>query len=75
MEEKIARLKAQMKELQAIEVQLETSPDKQVSLTDLKRSHLETAQGDGQTERWGLTIPQAPLIILTLVIRPFQIIS
>lgn len=34
LEEKIARLKAQMKELQAIEVRLNDSPDKQVSLTD-----------------------------------------
>ncbi|QKZ04182.1 IS1182 family transposase [Pseudomonas eucalypticola] len=32
--EKIAKLKAQMKELQAIEVRLNDSPDKQVSLTD-----------------------------------------
>jgi hypothetical protein len=34
LEEKIARLKTQMKELQAIEIQLNESPDKQVSLTD-----------------------------------------
>lgn len=34
LEEKIATLKAQMKELQAIEVRLNDSPDKQVSLTD-----------------------------------------
>ena len=34
LQEKIARLKEQMKELQAIEVKLEASPDKQVSLTD-----------------------------------------
>jgi transposase len=34
LEEKIAKLKEQMKALQAIEVQLEQSPDKQVSLTD-----------------------------------------
>ena len=34
LEEKIAKLKAQMKELQAIEKQLEASPDKQISLTD-----------------------------------------
>ncbi len=34
LEEKIAKLKAQMKELQAIESQLNDSPDKQVSLTD-----------------------------------------
>jgi hypothetical protein len=34
LEEKIAKLKTQMKELQAIEVQLNESPDKQVSLTD-----------------------------------------
>ncbi|PQP00716.1 IS5/IS1182 family transposase [Pseudomonas frederiksbergensis] len=34
LEEKIAKLKAQMKELQAIEIQLNESPDKQVSLTD-----------------------------------------
>jgi len=34
LEEKIAKLKAQMKELQAIEVRLNDSPDKQVSLTD-----------------------------------------
>jgi len=33
-EEKIAKLKTQMKELQAIEIQLNESPDKQVSLTD-----------------------------------------
>lgn len=32
--EKIAKLKTQMKELQAIEIQLNESPDKQVSLTD-----------------------------------------
>lgn len=34
LEEKIAKLKKQMKELQAIETQLNESPDKQVSLTD-----------------------------------------
>ncbi|MBU0812554.1 MAG: IS1182 family transposase [Gammaproteobacteria bacterium] len=34
LEERIAKLKAQMKELQAIEIQLNESPDKQVSLTD-----------------------------------------
>lgn len=34
LEEKIAKLKKQMKELQAIEVQLDESPDKQISLTD-----------------------------------------
>jgi transposase len=34
LEDKIVKLKAQMKELQAIEIQLNDSPDKQVSLTD-----------------------------------------
>src|SRR5471032_1098058 len=34
LEEKIAKLKIQMKELQSIELQLNESPDKQVSLTD-----------------------------------------
>lgn len=34
LEEKIVKLKTQMKELQAIEVQLNESPDKRVSLTD-----------------------------------------
>jgi len=34
LEEKIAKLKTQMKELKAIETQLNESPDKQVSLTD-----------------------------------------
>lgn len=34
LEEKIAKLKAQMKELQVIETQLNESQDKQVSLTD-----------------------------------------
>uniref|UniRef100_UPI0003B4EE2A IS1182 family transposase n=1 Tax=Halopseudomonas pelagia TaxID=553151 RepID=UPI0003B4EE2A len=34
LEERIAKLKAQMKELQLIETQLNESPDKQVSLTD-----------------------------------------
>jgi hypothetical protein len=34
LEEKIVKLKTQMKELQAIEVQLNESPDKQVSLID-----------------------------------------
>ncbi|RMS84531.1 IS1182 family transposase [Pseudomonas savastanoi] len=34
LEEKIAKLKVQMKELQAIEIRLNESPDKQVSLTD-----------------------------------------
>ncbi|MEJ5281468.1 IS1182 family transposase [Pseudomonas sp. MYb541] len=34
LEEKIAKLKTQMKEFQAIEIQLKESPDKQVSLTD-----------------------------------------
>jgi transposase len=34
LEEKIAKLKTQMKELQAMEIQLNESPDKQVSLTD-----------------------------------------
>lgn len=32
--ERIAKLKAQMKELQAIEIQLNEPPDKQISLTD-----------------------------------------
>lgn len=34
LEDKIAKLKAQMKELQGIETQLNDSPDKQISLTD-----------------------------------------
>ena len=34
LEEKISKLKTQMKELKAIEIQLNESPDKQVSLTD-----------------------------------------
>ena len=34
LEEKIAKLKTQMKELKTIEIQLNESPDKQVSLTD-----------------------------------------
>jgi hypothetical protein len=34
LQEKIDKLKAQMKELQVIEIQLNDSPDKQVSLTD-----------------------------------------
>jgi transposase len=34
LEEKIAKLKEQMKALQAIEIQIEKSPDKQISLTD-----------------------------------------
>jgi hypothetical protein len=34
LEKKIAKLKTQMKELQAIEIQLNDLPDKQVSLTD-----------------------------------------
>ena len=34
LQEKIEKLKAQMKELQVIEIQLNESPDKQVSLTD-----------------------------------------
>lgn len=34
LQEKIAKLKEQMKELKVIEVELEASPDKQVSLTD-----------------------------------------
>ncbi|HGK6853983.1 IS1182 family transposase ISPmo1 [Stutzerimonas decontaminans] len=34
LEDKIAKLKSQMKELQGIETQLNDSPDKQVSLTD-----------------------------------------
>lgn len=34
LEERVAKLKTQMKELQVIEIQLNESPDKQVSLTD-----------------------------------------
>jgi hypothetical protein len=34
LEERVATLKVQMKELQAIEIRLDDSPDKQVSLTD-----------------------------------------
>ena len=34
LEERIAKLKVQMKELKSIEAQLNESPDKQVSLTD-----------------------------------------
>lgn len=42
LEEKIAKLKTQMKELQAIEIQLNESPDKQVSLTDPDRRSMMT---------------------------------
>jgi transposase len=50
LEEKIAKLKTQMKELQAIEIQLNESPDKQVSLTDPdSRSMMTRGTGIVQT--------------------------
>ncbi|CAJ0571080.1 unnamed protein product, partial [Mesorhabditis spiculigera] len=42
LEEKIAKLKTQMKELQAIEIQLNDSPDKQISLTDPDARSMKT---------------------------------
>lgn len=46
LEEKVAKLKTQMKELQTIEIQLNESPDKQVSLTDPdSRSMMTRATG------------------------------
>jgi len=42
LEEKIAKLKTQMKELLVIEVQLNESPDKQVSLTDPDARSMKT---------------------------------
>jgi hypothetical protein len=46
LEEKIAKLKTQMKELLVIEVQLNESPDKQVSLTDPDARSMKT-RGNG----------------------------
>ena len=46
LEEKIAKLKTQMKELLVIEVQLNESPDKQVSLTDPDARSMK-ARGNG----------------------------
>nr|GFC54939.1 hypothetical protein [Tanacetum cinerariifolium] len=46
LEEKIAKLKVQMKELQAIEIRLNDSPDKQVSLTD-PDAHSMMTRGTG----------------------------
>lgn len=46
LEDKIAKLKAQMKELQGIESQLNESPDKQVSLTDTDARSMMT-RGSG----------------------------
>ena len=46
LEEKIAKLKTQMKELLVIEVQLNESPDKQVSLTDPDTRSMKT-RGNG----------------------------
>ncbi|EPM54298.1 transposase IS4 family protein, partial [Pseudomonas syringae pv. actinidiae ICMP 19103] len=46
-EEKIAKLKEQMKALQAIEVQLEESPDKQISLTDPDARSMMSSGGKG----------------------------
>lgn len=42
LQDKIAALKAQMKELQAIEVQLNATPDKQISLTDPDARSMKT---------------------------------
>ena len=42
LQDKITALKAQMKELQAIEVQLNASPDKQISLTDPDARSMKT---------------------------------
>jgi len=42
LQDKIATLKAQMKELQAIEVQLNATPDKQISLTDPDARSMKT---------------------------------
>jgi transposase len=46
LEEKIAKLKTQMKELLVIEIQLNESPDKQVSLTDPDARSMKT-RGNG----------------------------
>jgi len=42
LQDKIAALKAQMKELQAIDVQLNATPDKQISLTDPDARSMKT---------------------------------
>jgi len=47
LEEKIAKLKEQMKALQAIEIQLEASPDKQISLTDPDARSMMMTSGNG----------------------------
>ncbi|WP_460318629.1 IS1182 family transposase [Pseudomonas ogarae] len=47
LEEKIAKLKEQMKALQAIEIQLEASPDKQISLTDPDARSMMMTSGHG----------------------------
>ena len=51
LEEKITRLKTQMKELQAIEIQLNESLDKQVSLTDPDARSMMT-RGTGNRHEW-----------------------
>jgi len=48
LEEKIAKLKTQMKELQAIETQFNESPDKQVSLTDPDSRSMMTGLSGGR---------------------------
>jgi len=48
LQDKIATLKAQMKELQAIEVQLNATPDKQISLTDPDARSMKT-RGTGSS--------------------------
>jgi len=51
LEEKIAKLKTQMKELQAIEIQLNESLDKQVSLT-LPDARSMMTRGTGNRHEW-----------------------
>jgi transposase len=51
LEDKIAKLKAQMKELQGIETQLNDSPDKQVSLTDPDARSMMTRGSGVQSAR------------------------
>ncbi len=53
LEEKIAKLKTQIKELQAIEIQLNESPGKQVSLTDPDASAIMARGGNRRLQRAG----------------------
>jgi hypothetical protein len=60
LRDKIATLKAKMRELKEIEVQLNETPDKQLSLTDPDARSMKTWHGNGRLQRAGSSRRDAP---------------